>query len=510
MKYSEFNNWVFKYYSENLIPNQINSLTIPTSEYEELKNSLGLVMSAFPEVYKNHWSDLLGSYSNGIPKYLGLLALQCHAAFMMHNDGAVTAANFRERFIDLVGIESDSKLNSFFGEAYNSHLNIQEKIWYAASNFFSNQNIIIDLPEKKSYAGRNTQYPQSQSILNYEDLKEYSAFYRYVAESFDVIHYDEFCREYFIRLPSLKYYFKRSNNLKDISDSENKIKLKQIFDHYNSSEWLNVNCQKLTPRLPIILSYYLKVEDNAFIIYDENYEEIPDIIPLINTKKILFFKKDLDYHQEYNFCPKLEGGSEFIIVLQKTTFTEQLQKKLSAFPNALPLNNSNTSINAYAIDLNDGVPEFLIQYIGPEYPVKLIGPKVSRKRQYLKSSPPYITCKDNVSFALYLNNKRLPYDQPFHVGNYSIKVNGFSTYSFEIIDDPVLLRTIDISLPLLNFATMEFCTTGEGHLSGLFFEVDNERAKDDLSIKRWIKINTTGIDKSNKILLRALNNNKYG
>ena len=119
---------------------------------------------------------MLKKYDDGIPKFFGLLALQCHAAFIMHNDGLVTAANFRNRFIELVGISSGIHLNSLFAETYDGNLNIQEKIWVSAKSYFKKKNIILEIPEKKSYAGRNTQFPQSQCVLNYEDLKEYYSF----------------------------------------------------------------------------------------------------------------------------------------------------------------------------------------------------------------------------------------------------------------------------------------------------------------------------------------------
>ncbi len=160
MSYHKFNNWVYKYYMENLIPNQINSLTIPSGEIEYYLISSHDNIKNWREINNDFWSHLLKPCSNNIPRFLGLIALQCHAAFKMHKDNSVSASNFRERFVELIGIDSNTKLNQLFIEMYDSKLNIQEKIWKSVVDFFKTKNITITIPAQKSFTGRNTQYPQ--------------------------------------------------------------------------------------------------------------------------------------------------------------------------------------------------------------------------------------------------------------------------------------------------------------------------------------------------------------
>src|SRR5690625_312215 len=108
---------------------------------------------------------------------------------MMQNTGSVTAANFRDRFITITDISSKQKLNQLFAEKYNDELNIQEKIWLHAKSFFEQKEILLDLPYPKSHAGRYTQFPESQCVLNYEDLKEYRNFYNHIYTNYKRINY---------------------------------------------------------------------------------------------------------------------------------------------------------------------------------------------------------------------------------------------------------------------------------------------------------------------------------
>ncbi|MDQ8749540.1 hypothetical protein [Elizabethkingia miricola] len=136
MSYREFNSWVYKYYLENLIPNQINSLTIPSGEIEHYLISSNDDLKNWQEINRDSWSYLLKLYPDNTPRFLGLIALQCHAAFKMHKDNSVSASNFRERFVELTGIGSNTKLNQLFTEMYDSKLNVQEKIWKSVVDFF--------------------------------------------------------------------------------------------------------------------------------------------------------------------------------------------------------------------------------------------------------------------------------------------------------------------------------------------------------------------------------------
>ena len=420
MSYKDFNKWVKNYYEENLIQGQINTLTIPSIEIEEYLNSNNEIIENWSEVNSDSWSYLLNT--EGVPKFLGLIALQCHAAFKMHNDGDVTAANFSKRFKSLLGIVDKAKLNQLFSEEYDNKLNIQEKIWQTTALFFKRNNIFIEIPEVKSYAGRNTQYPISQCIINYQDLEEYLPLYEKINSNYDVIHFEEFILEYNKSFTKLNYSFKRENNKKTVSESENKIKLKQIFDYFVSNVWIDIQPKKNEINQNSRI-YHILLKGEVVEIYDDNYEVVSNITKLFSNNKILFFQEDVEYKNEFKIVKKIEKNSKYLVLVENKF--KQLNEMDKRFQNNR-LNTDRNNISCYLINLNENLPDFLMNYLGKEYPIKLLGKKVSQKRQFFSTNPPQIFSKNNIPSSLYLNNVRVQGEKPIKTGKYIIKVNGYS------------------------------------------------------------------------------------
>ncbi|OPB90364.1 hypothetical protein BAS06_08530 [Elizabethkingia miricola] len=510
MSYREFNSWVYKYYLENLIPNQINSLTIPSGEIEHYLISSNDDLKNWQEINRDSWSYLLKLYPDNTPRFLGLIALQCHAAFKMHKDNSVSASNFRERFVELTGIGSNTKLNQLFTEMYDSKLNVQEKIWKSVVDFFKIKNITVTIPAQKSFTGRNTQYPQSQCIINYEDLKEYLSLFTGIDSKYDIIHFDEFCNEYEIVLPYLRHHFRRENNIKEISISESKIKIKQIFDHYVSNEWKNHEFVKKNKYEENFKMFYLELFENNIRMFDDNFEEVTNIGTLFKNKKIIFFKEDIENKREFNLIKKLEKGFQYIFLVEKAisqnSFLENMNKAFSMGKIYSCLNN----LCCFLVDLRENVPDFLSDFVGNEYPLELLGLKVSQKRQYFVTNPPIIVCKKNIPYSLYLNNLRVEDNQPSVSGKYIIKVNGFSNYSFEIIDKPKILSQIQESNQFLDFESLEYTTNEMGGMSGFFVQYKTDFVSKNLTIMNWMNAQNNYKFKSKNIIIKAINQSKHG
>lgn len=510
MPYREFNIWAYEYYLENLIPNTVNSLTIPSSEIENYLTSNNEDIGCWKELNENSWFYLTKLDNKGVPRFLGLIALQCHAAFKMHSDGSVSVANYRNRFKDLVGIVSEAKLNQLFGEKHNDSINLQEYIWLLTANFFSKKNILINIPTPKSYARRNTQYPQSQCVINYEDLKEYEKFFKHINSKYDIIHFEEFSKEYTIMLPSLRYRFIRNNNINTNSASENKIKLKQIFDHYVSDEWKNRSNNRNEKETDKFNQYHLKIYPEGVKLFDEDFEEITDIDKILSSSKINIFREDSIYMNEYNLVKKIELGSKYVFVVDSTESNSFLLKNLKENFLSQTIISFTKKIICYLCDLTTTIPTFLSEYIGVEYPLEIRGYKVSQKRQYFVSNPPKIIRKRDVSYSLYLDNKRFKEDQPTQSGKYIIKVNGYSNYTFEILDIPKNLSKIPESKCFLNLTSLTYTDKENGDMSGLFVDCRKNDEDARLTILTWINIQNKKKYKSSNIILKALNQSKNG
>jgi len=140
----------------------------------------------------------------------------------------------------------------------------------------------------------------------------------------------------------------------------------------------------------------------------------------------------------------------------------------------------------------------------------LLGKKVSQKRQFFSTNPPQIFSKNNIPFSLYLNNVRVQGEKPIKTGKYIIKVNGYSNYSFEIIDPPKVMDPIEESNYLLNFNNLEYTLDNDGDMSGLLVNYKPFFESDNLTIKNWINTNLGIKKKSNNIILKAINQSKNG
>jgi len=68
MPYREFNIWAYEYYLENLIPNTVNSLTIPSSEIENYLTSNNEDIDCWKELNENSWFYLTKLDNKGVPQ----------------------------------------------------------------------------------------------------------------------------------------------------------------------------------------------------------------------------------------------------------------------------------------------------------------------------------------------------------------------------------------------------------------------------------------------------------
>lgn len=510
MSYHTFNNWVYKYYEENLIPNQINTLTIPKSILEDFLLERNIVITSFLEIKEFNWSYLLKENSTGIPKYLGLIALQCHAAFMMHNDGTFAADNFRDRFIELLDIESQTKLNSLFSEIYSESINVQEKLWELVSRFYNSRNVLVNIPQKKSYTGRNTQFPLSQSILNYEDLKEYKSFYLFIYNKYEVIHFNEFKTEFEANNLKFIYYFNRFNNKRQLSRFENDIKLKQVFDFFISHAWMPINEKKSLLKNELHQNLILKLNENTFTTYDQDFKIITNIEYLFKSKNTLVFQQDDIYKDEFNQCQKLILGSYYVLIVKNSIDTKLLITQLTNHALCKQLFKNSNETTSFLLNLQTSIPSFLIVFQGLEYPIKLIGNKISRKKQYFNIFPPKILSTDDTNYSLYCNGKRVDIGQPSDIGIYFIKVNGYSNYHFELIEIPEIIVPIPKLSSMLNFETLERTSIDGNGISGFSINYKEYDIRDSLSIRNWIVCNNGKKTNSSNIILKSINQNKYG
>lgn len=508
--YLDFNLWAYNYYLERNTISNIGTLAIEVTEIENYckRNSCDL---KFKEIISYDWSKLLLQETNKIPKYFGLIALQCYAASMMQDDGISNTGinDYQTRFIGVSGITNIQELQGKFKFEFMGNP-IQEKIWIEAKKFLSKIDFEILIPDQSKGAGRYVQYPKKQVVLNQEDLKEYFNLFEVIKEKFDVISFSEF-KKYF-KNNFNKYQFKRRNNLiNNRSEIENNIKVKQIFDFYCSDNW-----RDLKKELPInkekgiqtnyILSYNEFVENKIKLFKGESSEICfsRSLFEKNSIKGIVFFKKSEEYNNEYDFINYLEEGKEYILVTNNK-FSSTILKKITENFTDIEYEFGEYSFYKGIIDRTK-VPIEFIEILKESYPLEIVGVKISQKRQYLKSYPPFILNSKNVNYKIIPDyNLSDP-----NIGNYKIRVPGFSNLNFEIVENPYLNsvvypRNIGLKLKDLNIVENNF------DVQGLQYFGKEEFKKENLNINNWIKAQTrkTKIETSN-IILKSIIKSKYG
>lgn len=508
--YLKFNEWAFQYYVERNSVSNMGTLAIEVTEIQNYCKEYDCDLK-FKEIINCDWSKLLYQETNNIPKYFGLIALQCFAASKMQYDGiSKTGINdYQTRFIEVSGITNTQDLQSKFKSEFMGNP-IQEKIWIEAKNFLSNIDFEIHIPSPSNGAGRYVQYPKKQVVLNQEDLKEYFDLFEVIKEELEVISFDGF-KKYFKNNIN-KFKFKRKNNLKnDRSQNENNIKLKQIFDYYCSENWKVISKSLVTNKIKTeelkYILYYNELVETKIQLYNDQYNSIvfpKTMFQKSRIKGILFFKKSDEYENEFDLVNYLEDETEYILVANNNSNPNDIKIIKKCFE-SISFNNENLDFFKGKIDSNN-LPNEFIGLISEPYPLKLLGVKISRKKQYLISFPPKIINDKNKDYRVYpeynINDVK--------VGVYQIRVPGYSNLNFEIIENPKLkeiihLKEVGLKISNLNIVKNEY------DVQGLHYFENQQIKEESLNINNWIdiQIRKTKIKASN-IILKALIQSNYG
>lgn len=510
--YSKFNIWVYDYYITNCIPNQINSLSIPISEIDKFIAENDIKLDGFKEINCLSWSHLLEE-KESIPQYFGLIALQCLAAFKMQNLNGITAANFTDRFIDLIGINDHNKINSLFSEEFNSEFRVQEMIWDSAVKLLEAKNIIIKIPLVRERNDRYVQFPKSQIVLNYEDLKEYKAFFSSIHKEFESISFEDFKKYYINNISTYKSGFKRDNNVKNDNQSseiERKIKLKQIFDFYCSDDWIKNNENSSSKNKFFTENYIIKFNANQLKLYDGYHKKLDNLNNLIRKNRYMTFKQNKDYPDEYQSVNFISLNDNNIFLIYNSPANSNEIRMLKNLFSAIPYENNEHNILIFEIKNSDHFPDFFKKKLISDYPIELKGFKVSGEKKYFVNHPPKIHLKEDICYHIYYNKKRIDKDEMNRVGKYTISINGFSNYNFELVELPILDYPINDKTKSLEFSSLNYKDEDSECINGLLMKYKDNVKIETLTINNWIKTIKGSKINSDSQLLKTIAQSRNG
>ncbi len=487
-------------------------MSIPISEIDGFIAEYDIKLDDFKEINCQSWSYLLEE-KEGVPQYFGLVALQCLAAFKMQKNDDISASNFRDHFAELIGIDDVNKINFFCAEIFDNSYRVQEKIWFSAKEFLEKKNIILDIPEVGEKAGRYTRFPKSQIVLNYEDLKEYNSFFTAISNEFESVFFQDFKKHYLNEISNFKNNFSRENNIKNDnqwSEIELKIKLKQIFDFYCSEDWM-INNENLSCKNIILnKNYIIKFSLSALLLYDEYYNELDSLNSLIMKKRFMIFKENKNYPNEYESVNSISLNDNNILLIYKSAAN---QKEIRDSNNVfLPLDYENEKHNILIFEIrnSDTLPDFLKNKLISDYPIELKGFKVSGEKKYFVNHPPKIHLKEDIHYHIYYNNKRIDKDEMNRVGKYTIKINGYSNYNFELVELPILNYSINDKMKSLEFYSLDYKDEEMACINGLLLKYNDSVKIETITINNWIKTIKGGKINSGNHLLKIIANSRNG
>jgi hypothetical protein len=514
MDYQEFNRKILEYYIVNST-SVFCSLTIDKEIIETIipLNSI----TEFVEL-KSSWQQLLLRV-NEIPQYFGLIAVQCYAASIMHDDGENAAFNYQVRLMNILDIKDQNQLQKLFvGNLAGKP--IQERIWQDAKNhLYINHHLLIDIPQVARYAGRYVQFPKSQTLLNTEDLKHFTSFF---AEELGVN--EEVSFEYFTaRLKANLKNIKLTNRAKTLMEENNKVEkcFYQIFNYYNlwDGEICEITNRKRTKEIKFAFLPDFDHKKEKFILVFENcspkffeaksnsiniLDLASDSLEKINRYRfkknnILIFNESGYYPDEYENARFLFNHISGFILIHRSCEAEYQY---------LENNNSGKFPIAeeyflFKVDHNSPLVDSpLKQYYQLPFPISLRGGiKLNRFNEYLESYGPEILCNNN--FRVLFENQKCYYDpQKAKCGRYKIRIDNLRDFEF-IINQKQNFSNV-ISSKKSGWDLEKYSISIQQDIEGIFLTNNKQNI-----VRVWIDANLKNnrtLYEGDNILIKAINN----
>ena len=223
-KYEAFNQEVYERFFMPYLDSYSNVASI-LANISEIQDSKFLD-DACAFIKDRDWSVLCTTQSNGIPSYLGVIAIQLLAAAERTTDALCTSKAYNPRLRKLLSIDSDNELQQKYRSA-------QERIYDLFEQWCKKRLCSIYL-SKQSSSRRFVQFPLSLALLHKRDLESLSYFfYRcnlQAGDEIDFYLFKQLIDTHTSYLPANVY-----NKLRQVVDLDRKQALcKQIYSAFLS------------------------------------------------------------------------------------------------------------------------------------------------------------------------------------------------------------------------------------------------------------------------------------
>ena len=514
MTYQEFNKKILEYYLSRS-SSEYCTLSIDRHELETVIPVEEL--SGFMNLRSN-WQPLTRRIDD-IPQYLGLLAIQCYAAYEMQKDKEKTANAYKIRLCKILMLEESQLQNLFKGE--DGDYPIQEEIWCNVRQYFKEDfELKINIPERTMGAGRFVQFPKSQALLNTEDLKCFSFFF---AEEFQInenIPFTYFKKKLnrWLSNTSKEKISKRSKDLLEDEDKKERC-TEQVYNYFN--RWDGSVYNTKFDKIKISTTHAnldLKTEQQKILLIFDNStptfyfkgKSINDI-SVLNQPNYKYIYKNILLFNECDYYPNEYEDSRFLykntisyILIDPQSYPLENRYLLQHNLSFIKMNNS-CMLYKFAINEDHIFPTFK-KYIQDTTPIKLRGGiKIGNTNLYLQGYGPSIV--GTVDSVIYNNQRCIYNSEKAETGLYKVRAGNYKDLEFTVVDSSERIDFIHSKLKGWNFKQISVAIDFD--IEGGLLKLKSEEEAIP-TIRTWINVNLKK-DKTkfeNNILMRAIKNSK--
>jgi hypothetical protein len=462
------------------------------------------------------------------PMYLGLIAMQMYAAYLMDKNDEYGEAAYNPRLCQLLRIE-EHQLQQLYRE-------YQDPLWKGFGTWCGTNGFIVQLPLMRRGPGRYTQYPLTQALLNRKDLKRLPYVFDYVglrcAESLFFTDFMDLLRHADKHPRVTTHYLKVK---KRVLYSGMEIPFyQQIFAYYHSWDGLLPEFEEVDsdqyPSSNHQGGNFQLTTDNAcseIIIRDDqdtavNAQSLDDPMALTKLQRtyrvlqngMLFFTASTDYEDLWENQRYLERDRHCQIIAPKS---KQVAKMLGPNENILLYSNNYFDVARFYYSDNLVLDEAFDNCFFRRPQVRLKGGLKLSRRQWLYGAGPLLYFLQAGDY--YLNGQKLSFqaEEVYSCaesvpGRYALKHKDHSPVVFYIEE---AREQSGVTLPVTGWQiNAQTNTWAPGKtdftLSGLLFIVISDGTV-STPFREWITANTDPKNQPHTILtINILNRARYG
>lgn len=542
--YGDFNEYIYLHFFGDENVGQFICLSVDDSFINQFcsKKDIDLLYykSAIMQELGKDWSNVItASDIDGMPKYLGLLAIQVYAAYLMRKDSLHSERAYNPRMIELLGLNSDYELQSL----YRAH---QNDVWARFKDWCAYKGYLVELPSPTTGMRCFIQYPISQALLNQEDYRALSRFFikRQIRPS-EHFSFTAFCKLTFpVEKREINRHFdqlyERHLELGTILNLK-----KQLFSYYNNwdgSGQMHYGRENVPSLIDIGDQRFHKPEfqllilnsnltsakltdawDRELKIFDLNVEGLREKISnhgfVFPYNHVIVFKYDNDYN-DWIETRYVNRYCKCILLFDKSK-TQLLTA--SSYKQLAGKDYSTAYYYIYEFDLNALPHEEIYRFrnfLDGDLVVELYGGLKLSRKIYMYGAGPSI--RINKPGMVWINSIRLSlsdYDErysctDFECGPFVVKSEFDSAIYFEIRKSSFNMK-INESGWLISRESKQWTVMEEnGNANGLWYSLNLDCGQGAAQMRKWIegvldggKIKT---DVNDSLIIRALKRSKNG